>query len=83
MFEIKNYREVICHENKVDEILKEKLTGGLKIDIKNLINFYDSCYMSGNLHFDGIFLSKAYKVLHEKVQRSYCFMRRKSDAKKS
>ena len=53
---------------KGDAIFKEKLTGGLKNDITNLINFHASSRKSENLHFDGLTLSKAYKVLDEKVQ---------------
>ena len=46
---------------------KGKLTHGLKNDIKNLVNFHASSRMSENLHFNGLILSKAYKVLDEKV----------------
>ena len=56
---------------KGDVKLKEKLTGGLKKDIMNLVNFHVSSCKSENLHFDGFVLSKAYKVLDEKVQKSY------------
>ena len=59
-----------CNKLKGDAIFKEKLTAGLKNDIRNLINFLSS-HMSKNLLFDGLMLSKAYKVLHEKVQKSY------------
>ena len=56
---------------KCDAIFKEKLTGGLKNDIKNLVNFYASSCKSENLHYDGLVLSKAYKDLDVKVQKSY------------
>ena len=56
---------------KGDVLFKEKLTGGLKNDIKNLVNFYASSCKSEKLHIDGLVLSKAYKVLDEKVQKSY------------
>ena len=56
---------------KGDAIFKEKLTGGLKNDIRNLLNFLASSRKSENLRFDGLVLSKAYKVLDEKVQKSY------------
>ena len=49
----------------------QKLTGGLKNDIRNLINFHASIRKSENLHFDELVLSKAYKVLDKKVQKSY------------
>ena len=55
---------------KSDAIFKGKLTGGLKNDIMNLISFHASSRQSGNLHFDGLVLSKAYKVLDGKVQKS-------------
>ena len=31
----------------------------------------DANVKSGNLHFDGLLLSKAFKDLHEEVQKSY------------
>ena len=43
---------------------------GLKEDIRNLVNFHASSQNSENLHFDRILLSKAYKDLDEKVQKS-------------
>ena len=52
-------------------LFKEKLTGGLKNDIRNLINFHARSHKFENLHFDGLVFSKAYKVLDEKVQNSY------------
>ena len=56
---------------KVDAKLKGKLTRGLKNDIRNLVNFYASSQKSGNLNFDGLLFSKAYKGLDEKVLKSY------------
>ena len=56
---------------KGDAILKEKLTGGLKIDIRNFVNFNANSRRSENLHFDGLVLSKAYKVLDEKLHKSF------------
>ena len=56
---------------KGDTKFKGKLTCGLKKDIRNLVNFYANNRKSGNLHFDGLLLSKAYKKLDEKVQKSY------------
>ena len=50
---------------------KGKLTCGLKNDLTNLVNFHARSQKSGNLHFDGFLLSKAYKDLDEKVQKSY------------
>ena len=54
---------------KGDAIFKEKLIGGLKNDIRNLVNFHASSHKSKNLHLDGLVLSKAYKVLDEKFSR--------------
>ena len=65
-----------------DATFKEKLTGGLKNDIRNFVNFHASSRKSENLHFDVLVLSKAYKVLDEKVQKS-CLMTLKSDPKES
>ena len=48
-----------------------QLTRGLKNDTKNLGNFHASSQKSKNLHCDGLLLSKAYKILNEKVQKSY------------
>ena len=56
---------------KGDSKFKGKLTCGLKKDIRNLVNSYANNRKSGNLHFDGLLLSKAYKKLDEKVQKSY------------
>ena len=50
---------------------KGKLTCGLKNDLRNLVNFRASSRKSENLHFDGLLLSKGFKVLDEKVQKSY------------
>ena len=56
---------------KGDAIFKGKLTGCLKNDIRNLVNFHLSSRKPENLPFDGLVLSKAHKVLDEKVQNSY------------
>ena len=55
---------------KGDAIFLEKSTGGLKNDIRNLIIFH-ARICNKNLHFDGLLLPKACKVLDEKLQRSY------------
>ena len=54
---------------KGDAKFKGKLTCSLKNDLRNLVNFHLSSQKSGNLHFDGLFLSKEYKDLDEKVKR--------------
>ena len=56
---------------KGDAKFKGKLTCSLKNNFRNLLNFHASSWKSGNLHFDGLLLSKAYKDLDEKVQKSY------------
>ena len=56
---------------KGDAIFKEKLTGGLKNNTKNLVNFHASNRKFENLHFDGLLLLVAYKVLAKKIQKSY------------
>ena len=56
---------------KGDAKFKGKLTRGLKINIRNLINFHASSRKSENLHFNGLLLCKAYKVLDEKAQKCY------------
>ena len=55
---------------KDDAKFKGKLTRGLKNDITNLVNFHVNSRKSANLHFDGLLLSNAYKVLDRKVQKS-------------
>ena len=56
---------------KGDAKPKEKLTYNLKNDISNLVNFHVSRRKFKNLHFNWIFLSKAYKDLDEKIQKNY------------
>ena len=56
---------------KRDPIFKEKVTGGLKNEIRNLANFHANRRKSENLHFDGLVFSKACKVLDEKLQKSH------------
>ena len=46
-----------------------------------MVNFHTRSRKSENLHFDGLFLSKAHKFLDEKVQETLCLMTLKSDAK--
>ena len=56
---------------KGDANFKGKLTRVLKNNILNLVNFHVSSRKSENLPFDWILLSKAYKILAEKIQKSY------------
>ena len=64
-----------------DAEFKRKLTCGLKNDIRYLVNFCASSRKSENLHFDGLLLSKAYKVLDKKSRGELCLMTLKSDVK--
>ena len=56
---------------KGDAKFKGKLTCGLKNNIRNLVNFHASSRKYDNLHLYQIILSKAYKDLEEKIQKSY------------
>ena len=67
----KNWGGLCVMTLKGDAKFKGKLTCGLKNNFRNLLNFHASSWKSGNLHFDGLLLSKAYKDLDEKVQKSY------------
>ena len=69
MFQLENFSWIMCHDT--EGWCKGKLTHGLKNDIRNLINFHVSSRKSENLHFDWIFLSKAYNDLDEKIQKIY------------
>ena len=50
---------------KGDAKFKGKLTRGLGNDIRNLVSFHANSRKSEKLHFDGLLLSKAYKVLDD------------------
>ena len=50
---------------------EQKLTLGSKKDMRNLMNFNASSGKYENLHSGELVLSKAYKVLDEKVKKSY------------
>ena len=54
-----------------DSKFGKKLTYQFKIDMRNLTNFDPSTWKSQNLHFNGLLLTKVYKVWAWKVQRSY------------
>ena len=51
---------------KNDVKFTEKMTCSLKNDLRNLVKFHAVIRMSGNLHFDGFLLSKAYKGKEER-----------------
>ena len=56
---------------KGDAKFNGKLALRLKNDMQHLVNFRVSSRKSRNLYFDGLLLSKAYKDLDGKVQKSY------------
>ena len=59
-------------ELKGDVKFKEKVTHGLKLNIRNYVNSHASSQKSENLLLiDELVLFKAYKVLDVKVQKSY------------
>ena len=63
--------ELYVITRKGDAKFKGKVTRGLKNNISNLVNFHVSSGKSENLDFGRILLSKAYKDLDEKIQKSY------------
>ena len=71
MFQLENFKELCVMTLKSVAKFKGKLTCHMKNDIRNLGNFHASSRKSENLHFDRILLSKAYKDLDEKLQKSY------------
>ena len=71
MLSLKITEELCAMALKGDAIFKEKLTGGLKNDISNLVKFHGSSQKSENLHIDGLLLSRECKLLVKKVRKSY------------
>ena len=61
LFQLETFRGFMCHDTE----------GCCKVYIRNLVNFYASSWKSKKWHFDWIRLSKVYKYLDEKVQKSY------------
>ena len=70
MFQLENFRGIVSWHLRVLQKLKENWLVAWKINIKNLVNFHVNSRKSENLHFDRMLLSKAYKDLDEKVQKS-------------
>ena len=50
MFGLKFTEELCVITRKDDAIFKEKSAGGLKNDIRNLVNFHASSHKSENVH---------------------------------
>ena len=71
MFELKYYRVLLCCYTEGWTNIYREVDCWLENDIRNLVDFHGSSYKSENLHFDRLVLSKAYKVLYEKVQKNY------------
>ena len=66
IIQLHTFRGIMSHDMKGDAKFKGKPTRGLTNDLRNLFDFHASSQKSGNLHFDGILLSKAYKDLNKK-----------------
>ena len=66
---MQSYRGIMCHD--ADAEFRGKLIRDLKIDIRNLVNFYANGEKTENLHFYELLLSKAYTDLDEKIQKCY------------
>ena len=62
MFQLENVSGIIVLTLKVDAKFKEKLTRGLKNDVRSLVNFLASIRKSENLYFDGLLVSKVDKI---------------------
>ena len=55
---------------KVDAMFKEKLPGGSKNDIRDLVNFHGSTQNSKNLHFHGLLLKIVFNFSAKKLVKS-------------
>ena len=71
MFQQENSDDLCVMTLKGNAKFKEKFIRGLKNDLKNLVKFHASSRKIGNFPFDGLLLSKAYKDLDKKEQKSY------------
>ena len=71
IFRWKSTEELSLITLKSDAKFEEKLTLGSKNDMRNLLNFNAISAKSGNLHFDVLLFSIAYKVSALKVQKMY------------
>ena len=74
MSELKKFQKsYVSWDWRVMQYLKKNLLAVLKNGIRNLINFHDIGRESEDFHFDRLALSKAYKVLDEKIQKCNVF----------
>ena len=71
MFQLEISEELYVMTLKGITKVKGKMTCGLKNDTRKLVNIHVSCQKFENFHFDRILLSKVYKDLDEKIQKSY------------
>ena len=71
IIQLENFRGILSHDTERWCKILRKTTRGLKNDIRNLVNFHASRWKFDNLHFDGFLFLNAYKILDEKVQKSY------------
>ena len=62
IFRWKSTEELCLKKLRSDVKFEEKLTLGSRNDMRNLVNFNARSDKSGNLHFDVLLLSIAYKV---------------------
>ena len=63
MFQLENFTGIMCHDTR-------EWCNVLKNDIRKLVKIRANSQKPENLHFDGILLFNAYKVLNEKVRKS-------------
>ena len=68
---MKKYRRVISHITEECTKFDEKLTLGLKSDMRNLVNFNVSSGKSEILDFDVLPFSIAYEFSAKKEQKNY------------
>ena len=67
MFQLENFRGIICHDIEGRFKILKELTCSLKNDIRTWVNCHASIRKSENLDFDWILLSIAYKEIDEKI----------------
>ena len=81
MYDLKIYREVMCHDNEEWYKIEEELTCHFKIDMRNLTNFYSSTWKSKKIALWLAPLTKVYNIWANKSVEDLCLMALKIDAK--
>ena len=71
MFELKKYRGVFFYDTEEWFKLEEKVTCGLKNDMRNFENFHQSTQKCQNWDFDEVLSSKVENLRAQNLQRSY------------